>query len=80
MKIKLCFRDQNYDILDEISISQQLLIGTSVYHSIGGSLDIECEINFTVFNTEDDEIVHIAQVEITDEMRETLKKIRHESN
>lgn len=80
MIIKLCIRDNNWDVIDEISISNVLPIGCEIVYNIPGFY-IDAVITDNVYDTYEQTLTQFAQTEdMNDEMWETLKKIRHESN
>ena len=80
MIIKLCIRDNNWDVIDEISISNVLPIGCEIVYNIPGFY-IDAVITDNVYDTDEQTLTQFAQTEdMTEEMWETLKKIRHESN
>ena len=60
MIIKLCIRDYNWDVIDEMSISNVLPIGCEVVYSIPGFY-IDAVITSSVYDTEEQALIQFAE-------------------
>jgi hypothetical protein len=70
MIIKLCIRDNNWDIIDEISISNILPIGCEVIYNIPG-FSVDCVITDNVYDTYEQTLTQFAE---TEDMNEVMWK------
>lgn len=68
MIIKLCIRDSNCDIIDEISISNVLPIGCEVVYNIPG-FSVDCIITYNLYDTYEQTLTQFAETEDMNEMK-----------
>ena len=82
MGIVLHIADQTGEEIEEILLEHRIPTGARVIHEIYGDFDslyLECgPIDDEVYLTDVNRLVQYTQCEMTEEMWETLKKIRHE--
>jgi hypothetical protein len=78
MIIKLCIRDYNWDVIDEIPISNVLPIDCEVMYGIPG-FHIDAVITGSVYDTDEQTLIQFAETkDMNEEMWKALKEIRDE--